>query len=168
MSEVGKAQWDRELRVQVRARASSSSCALGRAMLAPDQSTSRPFRGCAGRKFSSMGVEFFPSKCRAANWDSCKTQQLVNSALTTLAVVLPTQPLLPHSGFEPDGLVRALNLTGKAVARPQERSLGDGSFQPWQSRALPVSGSQMLCAAPGLAPPELLTHAAPAPATTSG
>lgn len=45
VDEVGEAQWDRELRVQVRARGSSSSFAVGRAMLAPDQSTSRPFRG---------------------------------------------------------------------------------------------------------------------------
>lgn len=95
LSEVGRAQWDRELRVQVRARPSSSSCAVGRAVLVPDQSTLRPLRGWAGRKFSIMGVEFFPSKCSAANWDSCKTQQLVKSALTTLGVVLPTHPVLP-------------------------------------------------------------------------
>lgn len=72
---MGKAQWDSELRVQVRARGSSSSFAVGRAMPAPDHSTWRPFRGCAGRKFSIIRVEFVTPKCRAENWESCKTQQ---------------------------------------------------------------------------------------------
>lgn len=77
---VRKAQWDRELRVQSRGRSSSSSFAVGRGTLAPDQSTLRPCRGCAGRKFSIMRVEFFPSKCSTENWDSCKTEQLVKSS----------------------------------------------------------------------------------------
>lgn len=76
LDEVGKAQWDREMRMQVRARASSSSFALGRAVAAPDQSTVRPFRGCTGRKFSVIGVDLLSSpKCSAENWESCKTQQ---------------------------------------------------------------------------------------------
>lgn len=69
LNKVRKAQWDRGLRVQSRS-SSSSSFAVGRGMLALDQSTLRPCRGCAGRKFSIMGVEFFPSKCSAENWDS--------------------------------------------------------------------------------------------------
>lgn len=135
--------------MQARARASSSSRAVGRATPAPDHSTSRPFRGCTGRKFSIMAVEFFPPKCSAANWDSCKTQQLVTSA---------RHGALCCQGFEPEGLVGAFNPTAKAVAELLERSASGGSFQPWQSRALPRRGSQKLRAAQGLAPPELLTH----------
>lgn len=79
LDEVEEAQWDREMRMKVRARASSSSFALGRAMAAPDQSTVRPFRGCTGRKFSVIGVDLLSSpKCSDENWESCKTQQSVS------------------------------------------------------------------------------------------
>lgn len=109
LDEVGKAQWDREPRVQLRARGSSSSLAVGRAMAAPDQSTSRPFRGCTGRKFSVIRVEFSPSKCSTSNWISCKTQQAGQSFCQRALGVVGLWELLwfrgtmPRSGLEPEG-----------------------------------------------------------------
>lgn len=64
--------WKREFRRSGRMRASSKTLAGGRRLLALDQYTDRPFRNWAGRKFSDMNVEFFPSKWTVEKWETCR------------------------------------------------------------------------------------------------